>query len=241
MLNATAVKAVSLVCWMSALLITNVEILNSPSQHSYILIKNLESSCLKGRTPVWLFASFPLWKASLSTRGWAAKFEKIKIKNKNCLPKSKSSNAMAYKLLGSLFVQPSSDYSFYVTCMANTEQNTEDKEPGPGTTIKRLCPFAASTYQFHLCLANFFHMQLSIIQAAFRKWGKKKKPSVVIETIAICVTFVWVDRRLPAAVWPVSKDPGWETGGLKGSPWISDKQTDTLPLGCHTFAWEKVN
>lgn len=92
-------------------------------------------------------------------------------------------------MLGSPFVQPSSDYSFYVTCMANTEQNTEDKEPGPGMTIKLLCPFASSIYQFHLCLANFFHMQLSIIQAAFRKW-KKKKPSVVIETIAICATFV---------------------------------------------------
>lgn len=36
----------------------------------------------------------------------------------------------------------------------------------------------------------------------------KKKASVVIETIAICATFVPADRKLAAAVWLVSKDTG---------------------------------
>lgn len=194
----------------------------SPLQPNDILIKNLESNCLKGRTPVWLFASFPFRTDSLSTRSWTAEFFSLKKKKEAKLPsKSKSSHQTAYKLLGSLFIQPSSYYSyFYVTCMANTGTGGRDKEPGQ--TIKSLCVFASAIYQASLSLTNFFHMLLTIIQVLLEnEKEKKKKPSVVIETIAISATFVRTDRKI-AAAWPVSKHPGWETlASLKESPWTS--------------------
>lgn len=75
--------------------------------------------------------------------------------------------------------------------MANTGTESRDKAPGPGKTIKSLCPFASAMYQASLCLANFFHMLLSITEAAFMAgWGDGREPSIVIETIAICATFV---------------------------------------------------
>lgn len=74
--------------------------------------------------------------------------------------------------------------------MANTGTESRDKEPGPGTTIKSLYPFASAIYQASLCLANFSHMLLSIIEAAFMVGGGGRGTSIVIETIAVCATFV---------------------------------------------------
>ena len=121
--------------------------------------------------------------------------------------------------------------------MANTGTGGRDKEPGQ--TIKSLCVFASAIYQASLSLTNFFHMLLSIIQVLLEnEKGKKKKPSVVIETIAIWATFVRTDRKT-AAAWPVSKHPGWETlASLKESPWISPTPADwCLQVGCHILAW----
>lgn len=98
-------------------------------------MKNLESNCLKGRTPVFCFPVFLFGKASLSTRSWIA-VEKVRGGGKRCLPQSPSSNEIAHKWPRSLGSQPSSNTALSPEAIIPTsvwlawqikEQNTETK------------------------------------------------------------------------------------------------------------------
>lgn len=80
-------------------------------------------------------------------------------------------------------------------------------------------------------------MLQSIIQAAFRTWGGK--PSVVIETMVIWVTFAQADRRgLPLLVGHCPRTQiEKHQPPTKGAPkFLPSKQIYTLQADCQIFS-----
>lgn len=214
---------------------------NAPSSYNCVLMKNLESNCLKGRTRVFCFPVFLFGKASLSTRSWLA-VENVRGGGKRCLPQSPSSNEIAHKWPRSLGSQPSSNTALSPEAIIPTsvwlawqikEQNTETKShSGEDNKIAVL-----------VCLSNLVSQPLlgaflprcavyhtDSFQEIKTKKGKKrrgsKNPAVVI---AICAIFVYVDRRELLPLLGLSPSTQSEKGQLKRAPQVLAMRANLYP------------